>query len=365
MIAGYFIFLCVFGLVLFTSAAYKHTCSNRSHEPMRNTFSISVIIPFRNEIDNLPHLIECIHQQEEFPLEILFIDDHSSDSGINLLIDTFVNNDRVRVLKLPANLEGKKASVRLGVEQARGSHCLTLDADVHFHSTFFNALNNSRCSDMKISPVIMASETFLGRIFGFEYMFFNALNFSLSGLYVSSASGANLLFNREKYIIWDSSDTHNYLASGDDHFLLRDFQANRASIDVTNSIELAVTTPSVNTWKGYFNQRVRWLSKLKSKSNWKEWILGLVLSLYFIGSFILFVQLSITGNLVGVMTLFGIRLAIDWFAFSNYASRLHLLKMIKVYPIFFVVYPVLFLLVIILSLFHIPKWKGRDVLKNK
>ena len=244
MITVYFIFLCVLGFVLFTSAAYKQTCSNRSQEPMRNTFSISVIIPFRDEIDNLPHLIECIHLQEEYPLEILLIDDHSSDSGRNLLIDTFVNNERVRVLNLPFQLEGKKAAVRFGVQHARGSHCLTLDADVHFQSTFFNALNNSRISDMKISPVIMASETFLGRLFGFEYMFFNALNFSLSALYVSSASGANLLFNREKYIIWDSSDSHNYLSSGDDHFLLRDFQANQASIDVTNSLELAVILPS-------------------------------------------------------------------------------------------------------------------------
>jgi glycosyltransferase involved in cell wall biosynthesis len=57
---------------------------------MNSSFLIphsSLIIACRNEINNLPSLLESIENQTFKPDEIIFIDDNSSDETYNFLIN--------------------------------------------------------------------------------------------------------------------------------------------------------------------------------------------------------------------------------------------------------------------------------------
>lgn len=357
MIVAYFTFLGLFAVLLVISAA-KH---KKFEEAEQDSKLLTVIIPFRNEEANLPSLIKSIQAQTVLPDEILFIDDHSSDKGKELLESVFLGKTFVSIISLPDSVEGKKGAIDFGVKLATGEYCLTLDADVEFNNHFFESMLNRLGCDMTIGAVIMKSDSFLSRLFSFEYMLFNAFNFSFSSFFINSASGANLLFSKEKYISVNSLPQHMAVASGDDYFLLRDFQQHLASIVLNNHVDNAVYTKSVGDWRDYFNQRIRWLSKTKNVFNWKELVLGIVLLAYLLGSFVVSTYFLFQKNYVLVVTLFGVRFLIDLFVYSNYTARLGTLKLFLLYPVFFILYPFMFTIVLAGTFLYRPKWKGRPL----
>src|SRR6056300_1273164 len=53
----------------------------------KSTSFISILMPFRNETNSLPRLIESLNQLEVsgIELEVIFINDHSTDSSCDLL----------------------------------------------------------------------------------------------------------------------------------------------------------------------------------------------------------------------------------------------------------------------------------------
>ena len=186
------VLLGIFAILLFISVI-KH---NRIQEVKQDGKLLSVIIPFRNEEANLPSLIKSIQAQAVLPHEILFIDDHSLDKGKKLLESVFLGKSFVSIISLPDLVEGKKGAIDFGVKLSTGDYCLTLDADVEFDKKFFWCMLKKMNADMTIGAVIMTSDSFLSRLFSFEYMLFNAFNFSFSSFFVNSASGANLLFSK-------------------------------------------------------------------------------------------------------------------------------------------------------------------------
>lgn len=361
---GFFVFLGVFAVVLFASAVRNTKPRFFSSPNGVSTGLISVIIPFRNEEKNLPQLIQAILAQRKQPHEILFIDDHSEDNGKQLLEKAFKEMNHISSVTLPSNLQGKKQAIHFGVQNSTGDYCLTLDADVQFHPDYFQGFSSSVKSDMLIGPVVMNSASFWSRLFAFEYMLFNAFNFAFSSLYMNTASGANLLFSRKKYLELNTLGDHGFLSSGDDHFLLRDFQKANAHIEISNNLTIAVQTNSVRNWSDYFNQRIRWISKTKSKSNWKEMSIGLMLTLYLIGSYIWAISFLIQHDYSLLFGIIGLRFVIDLFVYSNYASRLGKLSLFIWYPLFFIIYPIVFTFVLIGSVFYKPRWKGRPITRK-
>jgi poly-beta-1,6-N-acetyl-D-glucosamine synthase len=361
MIVAYFTFLGLFAMLLVISAA-KH---KKFEESEQDSKLLTVIIPFRNEEANLPSLIKSIQAQAVLPHEILFIDDHSLDKGKELLASEFLGKTYVSIISLPDSVEGKKGAIDFGVKLSTGDYCLTLDADVEFDKKFFRCMLKKMNADMTIGAVIMKSDSFLSRLFSFEYMLFNAFNFSFSSFFVNSASGANLLFSKEKYFAVNSLPQHSAISSGDDYFLLRDFQHHSASIILNNHSDNAVYTKSVGGWKDYFNQRIRWLSKTKTALNWKELVVGLALVVYLIGSFVLAIYLFYHNNFTLFYVLICMRFLIDLFVYSNYAARLGILKLFVIYPVFFVLYPFLLSAVVFGTFFYRPKWKGRGLIKKE
>lgn len=365
MIVVFFIFLGLFSVVLLGAVAKKSYRLKNLSTQKKDEILLSVIIPFRNEETNLPRLIACIQNQDVPPFQILFVDDHSDDEGKALLEKAFEREEYVSIISLPETVEGKKGAVDFGIKMAKGHYCLTLDADVEFSPNYFKSILKFSNSDMIIAPVVMTSVSFLSRFFGFEYMLFNAFNYTFSSFYINSASGANLLFSKEKYLAFNTLETHNSLSSGDDHFLLRDFQFNKASITLNNLFDCAVYSRSVDNWKGYFNQRIRWFSKTKQKTNWKEQCVGALLFIYLMGSFILSIHFLIGNDYTLLFALFGIRFLIDFLVFSNYTARLGKLNQFLLYPVFFILYPAIFVAVLVGSLFYKPKWKGRAIVKKE
>jgi glycosyltransferase involved in cell wall biosynthesis len=89
--------------------------------------SISVLIPARDEQHTLPHLLAALERQSLKPLEVIVIDDHSSDGTAACARDA-----GVRVLQpppLPPGWCGKTWALDNGSRQSQGEVLVFLDAD--------------------------------------------------------------------------------------------------------------------------------------------------------------------------------------------------------------------------------------------
>jgi glycosyltransferase involved in cell wall biosynthesis len=89
--------------------------------PSVEGYTVSVVIPARNEADNLPlvlqHLPEWVH-------EVVLVDGHSSDATVEVARRVW---PRIRVVYEQAS--GKGAALRTGFAASRGDIIVTLDAD--------------------------------------------------------------------------------------------------------------------------------------------------------------------------------------------------------------------------------------------
>lgn len=89
---------------------------------------ISVVIPSYNGAETLFQAIDSVLcQTTKTPLEILVIDDHSTDDTLEKM-GRYGENDRVRYIRNETN-KGASASRNHGVQLAKGDYIAFLDAD--------------------------------------------------------------------------------------------------------------------------------------------------------------------------------------------------------------------------------------------
>lgn len=105
--------------------------------------SVSVIVPCHNHGIYLADTIASIQAQTYRALEILIVDDGSTDEFTLRQLERY-NNDVIHVIASSQN--GPAAARNIGFKNARGKYLLLWDADDLFHSTFtekaVNILNN-------------------------------------------------------------------------------------------------------------------------------------------------------------------------------------------------------------------------------
>lgn len=92
--------------------------------------SFSIIIPARNEVENLPRLLQSISAQTVRPLEVLVVDDGSTDETAAL-----AEKLGARVIAsapLPDGWRGKTWACHQGAQSAKGDLLIFMDADTWF-----------------------------------------------------------------------------------------------------------------------------------------------------------------------------------------------------------------------------------------
>jgi hypothetical protein len=102
--------------------------------PLLTWPKVSIIIPACNEASSLESALSSILKQDYPELEILLIDDRSTD-GTAEIVDRMAGCDgrilAIHVEQLPAGWLGKVHALALGAGKADGSWLLFTDADVH------------------------------------------------------------------------------------------------------------------------------------------------------------------------------------------------------------------------------------------
>jgi glycosyltransferase involved in cell wall biosynthesis len=102
----------------------------------------TVLIPARDEADTLPHLLAALDRQTLRPLEVIVVDDHSSDGTAAAALQA-AGELPIRVIQpppLPDGWCGKTWALHHGVLASRGDPLVFLDADTEPAPQFLERL---------------------------------------------------------------------------------------------------------------------------------------------------------------------------------------------------------------------------------
>ena len=123
----------VIALIITVINCFTWPRGRRVSDGRRDAPSVSVLIPARNEVDNLEPLIRSITQQTVRPAEIVVYDDASTDGTDGLLARLAREVPELVVLRgsgLPEGWIGKPHACHRLASEARGALLLFVDADV-------------------------------------------------------------------------------------------------------------------------------------------------------------------------------------------------------------------------------------------
>jgi biofilm PGA synthesis N-glycosyltransferase PgaC len=248
--------------------------------------AFTVLIPARNEANNIAALLLAL-QGQHYPqalIEIIVIDDASSDHTADI-VQQFPN-----VILLPqkndADTAGKKKSIERGIQAAHNPWILTTDADctpsLNWISTF-NAYLDQQKAVCVVGPVSIRSID--GSVLQEFQRYDNLMFQGLTGAAIESGmhtlgNGANLCYRKESFEAVGGFQNIDALASGDDVLLIEKFMLHfPKQVHFLKSATALVNTPPASTWKAFWQQRVRWVSKAHAYQGWRlhlaQWITGL------------------------------------------------------------------------------------------
>jgi len=100
--------------------------------PQTGSATVTVVVPFLNEADNLPVLYErlcAVLAGESERLELLFVDDGSTDGSAAWLQARAARDPRVKLLRLSRNF-GHQLAITAGMDHAAGDAVVIMDADL-------------------------------------------------------------------------------------------------------------------------------------------------------------------------------------------------------------------------------------------
>ena len=253
-----------------SKTGYLKEGSKRLRDHLRNKgFEVDLgIVPFRNEDDNLPLLLDSFSKLN-YPselFEVILVDDESTNkfrpSNFDFQVSIIDNN---RVSKSP-----KKDAITTAIHQITSDWIITTDADCYVNTnwllTLDNFIQNHDASMIAGAVTYDCNSSFLHQ--------FQQLDMaSLQGATIGSfgiakgfmCNGANLAYKKSLFQKLNGFDGNNRIASGDDVFLLQK-AINQVpdQVHYLKSKNTIVTTKPVANWKDLFYQRVRWASKTGS-----------------------------------------------------------------------------------------------------
>jgi len=172
---------------------------------------ISVLIPARNEEGNIKRILNSIVKQDYLNLEILVLDDNSTDATGQIIQEFAQKDSRVRLIKgalLPKGWKGKCFACHQLSKLAKGEYFVFTDADtLHFPNSISGslaALVKNKLDVTSIYPrqiAVTFSERMTIRFIHFAILSFMPLILvkHTKGPFFSTAIGQFFLFKRQAY----------------------------------------------------------------------------------------------------------------------------------------------------------------------
>ena len=231
---------------------------------------ISIIIPFRNEEENILANLKSIESQfyPEEKFEVVYVDDSSEDNSAYLLRIN-IKRKNIKVLTVPKDFSinaHKKRAIRYGIENAKGQIIVTTDADCIHTNEWLSSM--VQCFDSLTGFVSGPVEFFTEKkLFSrFQKLEFAGLVLCGAGLIGSGhptiCNAANIAYRKKVFDEVGGFKDQMKLSSGDDELLMQKI-AKDSDFKVKFCIDdrSIVKTASNKTLGDFYQQRKRWASK--------------------------------------------------------------------------------------------------------
>lgn len=366
-----------FILVVFIYAAVMLYYANKFKADVNEELDVlqpqtffSILIPFRNEVENLPQLIKSLSELN-YPqnlFEIYLINDASEDDSrrrcLELIETMNLNNVRVLDNKNLA-ISPKKSAILTALEHIDAGYVLTTDADCYLASdwlTHFDKTVQKTKADLIAGPVRIAEEnTFWQKFQVLDLMSLQVIGLgSFKTKTPLMCNAANLGYDVKTLKDLQAFDNHQHHISGDDIFTLEAFQKAGKIITSVVHQDAVVWTKAEQNFTNLTQQRIRWASKTKHYQN--KTMIGLGV-LVFATNLILVLSLGLA---IGVESfrlwfwlLWVLKLIADFLVLSIGNSFFKTGLCLRDYLFMLLLYPFLNTYFSILSFRGKFKWKGR------
>lgn len=335
----------------------------------------SVIIPFRNEAENLPNLLRSINllQYPAEMFELIFINDASEDASEAVILKA-IKNSRFTIKLLQNNRisnSPKKDAISEAIKNSNFEWIVTTDADCELPKNWLKTLDafiQKNNPIMVCGPVIYESNgSFLENFQQLDGLSLQAVTIGSFGLQNPLlCNGANLAYNKDAFLKVNGFSGNEHLASGDDIFLMEKMKkAFPKQVRFLKSEEAIVSTKPQKTWKNVINQRIRWASKTSKQKNLASLFLGMLVLLENISFLALpFFMIFNTNNLGFYLLLTAIKFVADYVVVqqnvSLFGNKLSFWKfLLQTY-----MYAIIVLIVTVGSFRGTYSWKGRNFQKQ-
>lgn len=280
-----------------------------------NSLTVSVVIPARDEADNLPACLESLMKQNSDFCEFIIVNDRSSDET-QIVIDTFVKKDnRFKGIQLTedrsGNLRGKPGAIHAGIMASSGDIIMMSDADCTFPDGWIQKVKlyfGNETVAMVAGFTTIRTQSLFHHMQDMEWL----MNHTLASAGVAlgmplGCFGNNLSIRASVY-----REVGGYpgipFSVTEDLLLLQRIAHGGYKILYPINGENAVSTLPCKDWKGFVSQQHRWVRGSEALG-WKKHLF-VFFAIVFWGSVL---STIIQGDFNGTVSIFGMRILCDCF----------------------------------------------------
>ncbi|MCF7568316.1 glycosyltransferase [Sabulilitoribacter arenilitoris] len=336
--------------------------------------TFSVIIPFRNEVENLSNLMTSIASLE-YPnhlYEIIFVDDESDDDSVEIIKKGFIHSPiNISFIKnIRTSNSPKKDAITTAIKHAKNKWIVTTDADCKLPKYWLDSFdefiqtNQSKCV---IAPVIFADErSFLNRFQILDMLSLQGATIGAFGIKNPFlCNGANFGYEKELFEAVNGFEGNTNTASGDDIFLLeKAVKMYPKNVKYLKCERATVTTKSQPNWNALKEQRVRWVAKTSTYNNTFGKLVGLIVLLMNALIIVLLILSTIDKfSPKSFIYILIIKFSIDFLLIHKSAVFFNKKHVLRTYLFAFLIYPLFSVYIAFIAAFKGYKWKGREFKK--
>lgn len=250
---------------------------------------ITVIIPVRNEAENIAFLLEDLEKQvvAKDLFEVIVADDDSTDETVKI-VQAFQSKSSLNLIinQLPPktnNTSPKKRAIDSSIQLAKGEFITTTDGDCRVGPAWlstilaFQAQTDAHLVSGAVTflPSNKSQQSFIQSLFtDIQIIEFASLVGSGACAMLAQrpnmCNGANLTYKKSIFYEVEGFKGNEDLASGDDEFLMHKIAHQYPNkVGFLKSPAAIVETQAHTSIKSFYNQRKRWASKWRHYTNWQ------------------------------------------------------------------------------------------------
>jgi len=337
-----------------------------------NLPSVTVLVPARNEAENISKVVDDLSRQDYPRNKILFmiIDDFSEDGTAEMARNAVLMDERFRILELSGQtdyiartlLSAKKRAIDFGVRNATTDFVLFTDADCRLGPCWARSMMSylgGSCS-IVAGHVGFHYDSVLKGALALESLATRLISAGAIGLGEAiTCAGGNWGYRRQIYEKLGGFERYQKVLSGDDTLLIQSAVAKGEKAVFNFDKRSFVFTTERGSLYEIFIRRIR---RLGITPNFQAGIM-IFSALIFIYAWLLAltpVLALIRPSLIGILIAAWVwKFAFDFWILSNGAKIFDATPLLKYLPITGMIYPYYIAIVGSLSLVMRGSWKGR------